>query len=285
MATLRQLYDAVIAELEAATTGLTINAVPVQIKVASDWPSKRVFEDLIQNGGARVSVFNRGGRNVTRWMPRMLSQTKVEPQVESAVSDTVIQPLGQVTITLSGAAQVNDAVSAVMHRKGIDAAAVAKLGTGETLSDLAAALAAAINAEETLSEWVTALSAAQVVTITNLGDEEIKIESYVGNIYTQKFELQRVNKHLQITVWTRTQQERDIVTEPIIQRIARLQRDGYLSLADGTRARIVYVDDMPFDDDVWKDLYCHHILVDAEYSITEEDVAYAVIAPVLTKEF
>jgi hypothetical protein len=107
------------------------------------------------------------------------------------------------------------------------------------------------------------------------------LQSYTGNGGTQTMEIARRERSVQITCWSRTQQIREGVVDPINNMIATDELNFGLTMPDGTVARLCYVNDFDIEDDTLEDVYRHDFMVSIEYPVTVLDQLYAVLAPIV----
>jgi hypothetical protein len=281
MGVLQQQIQAALTTPAIVVAGLTV--VPA---TGVGWPPLKVLQDVARAGTANVpiSIYDRKiGRNTTRWLPEVVAQTIVPATLTTALSRAIIPPLTATTITLGATVTPGDAVSALLSYPGKGSAAqVAVGGSSDTPTTLAAALAAQINADTTLNTWVTATAAGPVVTLSNImSNVTLGLQSYTGNGGTQTMEIARRERSVQITCWSRTQQIREGVVDPINNMIATDELNFGLTMPDGTVARLCYVNDFDIEDDTLEDVYRHDFMVSIEYPVTVLDQLYAVLAPIV----
>lgn len=278
MATSRLVWNAILSQLQTATTGLVVDGCPLAVSCCIDWPTVQVIQNVAR-GGALVSVFDRGNaKNTTRWPKYTAAPLVVNPTgITTALSSSVLTGEGSVTITLGGTVNVNDAVSAILVDGLASSFDVARAVAGDTPSTMATKLASAINVDATASKWVTASAAGVVVTITSKLAVGLKVASNVGNTGYRLREIGRVCRDLQITVWTQREEAREAVGDTIETLLYTLQSQFGVQLADGTWARVLPTNDVNSKDTALQDVYRRDFLVDVEYGITEQDETWAVL--------
>ena len=288
MATLHQLESAVLSAVQGVTAAVFANGNLLNVKAAIGWPPEKTIMDVakIEKHLALISVYDRKiAKDSTRWAPYTLGVTQNPTGITTVVSNDTVAASASVTITLGGTVLPNDAVSAVIANPGafgpVTNAKVVTGSTGDTPTAMATKLAAAITGDATLSTWVTAVAVGAVVTITNRSSTSpLGIASYAGNVANRTMEVGRRLRQLQIACWARTEEERIALTNPIESMIANISANFGLRLADGTVARILYVNDHDIDDATLNDVLRRDFFVSADYAITSQDVLYSVLAPI-----
>jgi hypothetical protein len=89
----------------------------------------------------------------------------------------------------------------------------------------------------------------------------------------------RRRRDLCITLWTPTEIARQAVGNPIDSLLATYSTEDWLTLQDGTPARILYEGDQYIEEASVADLYRWDFLLSAEYSVTVTDILYPVLVP------
>ena len=102
----------------------------------------------------------------------------------------------------------------------------------------------------------------------------------VGNGASRTREIGRRDRHLQVVLWTRTQDDRNTIGNAIDTQIAKLEADFGLTFPDGTLGRVLYAGDQQLDDATLADTYRRDFMVSVDYPITTIDALYAVLAPI-----
>lgn len=215
-----------------------------------------------------------------------------------AYSKFTLEPSAIAVISLGGVVGIGDAVSAIFTACGtacgltespmagkisaFPSAAQVVIGVGgDSTVTMAAKLAAAINGDRQISIWASAAASGSTVILTSLlGDVPLVVQSYVGNAAKRTMEIGRRLRQFQISCWTRTEDERIAVTNPIELIFAELEAVFGLTLADGTPIRLLYVNDHDIEDATLNDVLRRDFFVAADYPITAQDALFSVLAPV-----
>ena len=188
---------------------------------------------------------------------------------------------GTATIQIGGPITPNDAVAIVYsHVKGTSGAVVVIASATDAPNTVAANLAAALNNDATASTLVHATAANNVVTLRSQISTPTTIVANVGNGATRTREIGRRDRHLQVILWTRTEDDRNSVGNAIDTQIAKLEANFGLTFPDGTLGRVLYAGDQQFDDATLADTYRRDFMVSVDYPITTIDALYAVLAPI-----
>jgi len=294
MAFLSDVFQALVDQINPAVTGIVIDGGPLVVQVASGWPPSAVLNQVAQasvNGTptnlAVVAVYDRKiSRNSTRWNPVIVSEVVTQATLTSSVtSPQVIGPRQSTTINLGGFVTPNDAVSAVFQQGspvlGAAGAAVAIAGATDTPATVAAALAAKIEADPVLSTWVSALAVGASVVLTSLLTlGPIKVYSHTGNTAQRTREIGRRSRSLQIPCWTRTDEARQALCNPIDVLIQSLALNFGVTFPDGTMGRVLYQNDFDTEDATVQNVYRRDFHVTVDYPVTQQDVLYSVLAPI-----
>lgn len=279
-----QVMALIQQEITSVIEGLNPAFTPAP-EVAFGWPTEKFLQDVARVGGAGIAIYDRGiSRKTTRWMPFPAMETAGASSILVALSGSFLLAGRTQTITLSGGVSINDGVGLRAAIGGAVSGATAVAGSTDTLDTMATALAAAINANATLAAWMSASASGAVVTLTGISAIPITLSVAKGNITTQLVEYGRINRQLQLLIWTRTQADRETLAEAILSDFARVEAQFGFVGADGTWARICVAGDVFFDKDVLKDLYRRDILIDTEYGLLTSQTAYQVLVtePTLT---
>lgn len=285
MATIHDVSVALLDMVQSAVgPAMIVVDQRVEIKAAIGWPQENVLQDLAkkQHHEAVIAIYDRRiSKNSTRWMPSTLDRTVSPTGITSTLSDSVLQGEGEITITIGGNVLSNDAVSFVVNGVSRETDGVVYVtAPGDTLENVASGLAGAINGSAALQELLTAHTAGNVVTVSSQIPDPLNLISACGNIASELRELGRRNRQFQIACWTRTQEERLAITNPIESQIAINEADFGLCFSDGTVGRLLYVNDHDIDDDTLQDVLRRDFFVSVDYAITNRDVLYAVLAPI-----
>ncbi len=292
MPTLYSVLSTLEAAVIAATAGLTSSAPdslgkPITVLTGIGWPSQRTLQNNVRKGPqpqVLVTIYDRGlARDTTRWKVIELARTVTTATMTAAVSNSGTLPgLGTATIQIGGPITPNDAVAVVFSQvKGTSNAVVQIAGATDTPNTVAANLAAALNSNANASPLMRAAATNNVVTLTSLIATPITFTANVGNGASRVREIGRRERHLQVVLWTRTEDDRNTIGAAIETEIATLEADFGLTFPDGTLGRLLYAGDQQFDDATLADTYRRDFMVSVEYPITTTDAIYAVLAPIV----
>lgn len=302
MATHRQVLAALQQQTATATTGLSVGATTLQVEVGIGWPPTRTLQALTKMSppGALISVFDtKSSRDTTRWSPGAVASTIVTATLTSSPTSQTLPAGGTATITLANTPTIGDAVSLYVGPLRTTAAAsttlvnaagvVVSAGAGATPATMAAALAAAATADTTLPGLVTVTASGSTVTVTSATASALTVSTATGNGGTVTRELTRRRRDVRLSVWAPTIEIRDVVGAAVETMVAQIemflgstgQFASGLPFADGSSGRVMAMNDYQIDDPVLSDLYRYDNIVSIDYPITNVDVLYAVLVPVM----
>lgn len=291
MATLYTVLAAIEAQVSTVTTGLVSNSpdttgAPLNVMVGIGWPSQKTLQNNVRGGpnpSAAISIYDRGlAHDTTRWLPQIIATAMTKATVTATPSAPMIPGGGSIVIAVGGTVTVNDAIGLVLTPGyGNVAATVAIGGATDTPTTMAQQLAALVNADPDLSAIVLASSTSANLTLQSKITVPIGVAANVGNNAIRSREVGRRSRSIQIAVWTRTEDDRITVGDPIETMIASLEADFGLTFPDGTMGRVTFAGDHQMDDATLSDTYRRDFLVSVEYGITATDTLYAVLAPVI----
>lgn len=288
------IYSALEAVRDQVATyveGLELNNEVIDVEVGVDWPSRDVFDTLTSNEkGAIVCVVQFGdSQTSTKYIGTGKRTVTTYPLgTILQLSRDRIANSGTETITLAykpGQTRVNiyDAIALAAHRSGVDEGAVALLTAGESLTSAAAKLAAAINARAILRDWISATSSGNVVTITNLTTDGIKVEANSGNVEDWTREVGREKSKALVSVFSSNRDVRKLVGQKIVRELNTLSKNyGVEALDSNFFIGIQVCGGRLIQDNALMDLYRHDIMCDLSYVITRTDRAYAILVGICT---
>ncbi len=270
-------------ELQRAIGALS-PAFTAPIVFGEGYPTESfLLQQVASKGSVSITIFDRRpAANVTRWMPFVAVEKPHSTGVTVELSGSPLAVDGEQTITLSGVVNQNDAVALTAFLRGgpsVNGGVSAIAGPQDTPATLAAKLAAAINADSFLPEWMTANATGAVVTLEGTGAQPIQLAVAVGNIRFQKVENARFLRELQIIVYTNSSAARMILGKAIMGDLAQLYANFGLQDDDGEWVRVIPFGDVLNDQDAGRALYRRDILLNAEYGITAEQIAYDILSP------
>lgn len=256
-AALRALASGALYPGQAQPQGDSIAGLPVLVQ--SGWPDPATLSTHIAAKGAQVTIYPRPTeRNTTRY-PR----------------DWEVGALQAKTFSLSQAGQaitVGGAEPSAFYQQNVAVFANGKpyiFSTilGSTPSSIAAGLAALIVVD---IAGTTAVGA--VLTLPSTA----RIGALrVGTGAPVMQEVKRQEREFQIIVWAASADARNSVAKPIDVAIALAD---WLTLADGTRGRLIYRGSPYTDFDQRQGIFRRDFLVTVEYATTNLDFAPEVVA-------
>jgi len=232
------------------------SAPGVPCRVYAGWPTSAQLDADLAAGTAHVSVFNRPeARNTTRYQTVPQDLTITPPALTLTINGR--------TVTVGGtvAAGVNTAV--IVGTKGYTYQTIG----ADTLNSVAAALAALINAD-----FAGTTASGAVITLPATGPAIAAAR--VGGSGQQVTEVGRIEQGFQITVWANTPANRKAIASLIAP---TLMNTRFLTLADGSAARLILKSQR--DDDMKQKavLYRRDIMATVEYAETVTTTSTAVV--------
>lgn len=265
-----------------AVDGLLVDGDPAQILIGLGWPDVERLQDVAR-GKLLISIHNRQTQRIPmRYISKPVSKVKMPCGITATLSNDSVEPSGDVTLTLaysdgSSAVNLNDGVGLGAFFAAIDEGATAISGATETLSSLAEKLADSINDRDVLSDWISASATDEVVTITNLQDQNILLRAAVGNRSIRTTETARQQADLQITLWANSEKSRYTVGDVLESYFGKFERFPRLEVAASDRALVSYGGQLDSYDDTQKDVYRRDFMLSAEYSLRYQDIAYPIL--------
>jgi hypothetical protein len=220
------------------------------IRVFAGWPISQNLDADLKAGKTNVSVYPRQEeRNTTRY-PQDWQQLSVN-------TPTLGLTINGQQVTVGGSvppANNPTNVVVVANKKPY----VYAVQTSDTLTSIATALAALIAAD-----IAGTTSAGPVITLPN----SARINAArVGITGTSIRELRRQERVFQVSVWSDIPANREAVAKPVDVALAATT---FLTLTDGTRARLIYKGS-PVSDSLQKDkLYRRDLFYTVEYATTQ----------------
>lgn len=240
-------------------SAVVVNSASVACKVYPGWPMPAQLDADLLAGLANISVFTTTTeRNTTRY-----------PKVWEPFSKTA----ATLTLTISGQQII---VGGVMpspfsaHNMALIVGGksyVYAVQATDTLASIAAALAAQVAVD-----FPGTTSSAETVTLPT---GAVPTAARVGTTGTVIKEVRRQERGFQITIWVNSPAAREAIAaliEPI------LADTSFLTLADGTAARLVYKGSPITDGGQKENLYRRDLLYTVEYATTMTAMAPEVVA-------
>jgi hypothetical protein len=271
--TVNQIQTAVAAVSGQFPTGMTVTIAP-------GWPSENMLQDMSRNNNAIINVYDRGGgKNATRWMPFLINDTPVTPGVNVTVSSSNITIGASASVTLGGTLINNDAVAIIVLKGFNGTAVIVNATSNSTLTSMASALASGINSNSLLSPWVSAFSSGSVITLINITNVPLTLDSYVGNTDTQQWDYTRVNREIQVVGWFPSEAIRELIMSSVESQFSQTQAQFGGILGDGNYARFIVMADHLQEVFILKDIYRMDVIIDMEYGKQQNVTAYTVLGP------
>ncbi len=222
----------------------------IPVKVYAGWPTANQLDADLRAGTANVSVFPTASeRNTTRYPKAWQTLSVNTPTLTLALS-------GQ-TVTVGGA------MPAPFFPHNLAVLAGGKnymyaVQATDTLTSIATALAALLAVD-----YPGTSSAGAVVTLPVAAHLQA---AKAGTTGTSIRELRRQERVFQVTAWCDTPAHRDAVVQPVDIALAAT---GFLTLADGTAARLIYKSSPVTDATQKAKLYRRDLLYTVEYATTQ----------------
>jgi hypothetical protein len=232
--------DAVTSTLYPAGSSRS-SIIGALCRIYRGWPNSATLNTDLSIGAVNITVVsdNDTGRTTTRYLP--------EWQTQSSRPGALVSAIGQ-TITIYGSPIVGDVVGAL-----IDGSAFAyRVQVGDT-PDLVAS-----NLNQLIQSNFPAT--AQMSTISVPGASSIEMRVVCDNEVS--FESRRQEKDVRIICWCPTPSARDSVATLIDSAFDQL---GFLVLADGAHARVIYRNSASFDQAQNALLYRRDLVYTIEY--------------------
>jgi hypothetical protein len=252
----------------AASETLTVTTVPAtgispiagaQVLAVSGWPTANDLDAVAASpaavttgsGSVRaiVSVFAPPGyyRNTTRY--------PLEWQVLAPPAKTLTATVTGNTVTIGGAGGPPQTVALIVGAGARRRVYAYPAQSWDTPASVAAGLAALVNAD------APALVSGATLAIPGAFD----LTARVGGQGAAIKEIARQVERFQMHVWAPSPAVRDAIGAPLRQALADT---AFLTLADGTAARLVCCGDSLLDDPEKAGLYRRTLLLDIEYATT-----------------
>jgi predicted outer membrane repeat protein len=225
----------------------------VGVKIYRGWPVARNLDVDLKAGLAHVTIFP--PRGLERITSRGLGDWKVLARTPATITATVAGN----TVTLGGAIASPQYITLVFANRAFSYA----VQPGDTLASAATGLAVLVNAS------VPASSIGPVITIAT----SAAITARVASPGTIMRELRRTERSVMVTAWCGTPALRDTLAGKIDAALAGVR---FLSLPDGSGARLIYTRTNVNDEAQEALVYRRDLYFTADYAVTETDAAYPV---------
>jgi hypothetical protein len=311
MATLEQLLSAVQTQVSLVTTGLQMFDSNVAVMVGKYWPPVKTIQQncKMKPPSALVSIYDHKlSHDSTRWIPNVTQLVVTTTKIVVSPGQMYLMP-GQVGVfTYSGSTTPGDAVSLVtttrfsMSQDPGDGtltdtpsrAVVDVLAPSDGIFDISIDLANLV-AEDSLGvgQWVSVVVSGNTLAVTNLLPTVLNVSSNAGNGGVMSTEIARRKRAIQIVVWAPSPEIRTLVCDPIEVLISQIETfrglhgefSAGLPLPDQQGARVLYMDDILFDDPILSDTYRRDLVFAVDYAITVQDQLFSVLAPITAYNF
>lgn len=232
----------------SGTGAASVSGLPVV--VYAGWPTASRLDADLLTGKAHITVY-----------PTMIEQNKTryfkDWNQASVNTATVTATITGQTIVIGGAMPapfVTHNVAAIVSGKSYVYAVL----SSDTLATIATALAALIAAD-----WAGTTAAAGVITLPALA---VLTAARVGVTGTSIREIRRQERVFQITVWSSTPTQRDVIGAALDVALAATE---FLSMPDGYGARLIYRNSHMTDDLQKAKLYRRDFQYSVEYATTQ----------------
>lgn len=219
------------------------------LRVFRGWPTRRQLDSDLKAGITDVSIFPRPEEtNMTRygreWQPILRHQHTISASISGS------------SVTFGGSvSRQNVAIIVDDHYY------IYSLQENETLTDLASALATLAS-----MDMVATSSGPTLHLPASIGRLEVR----AGGFGTHVREIKRQQRTYQLTFWAATPALRDAVVRPVDELLADIQ---WLTLADGTTARLLYHNSLVDDGTERVGVYRRDLFYSAEFATTQSLIA------------
>ncbi len=219
--------------------------VPATIRLYRGWPNAAALDTDLAAGRVNVTVFPVPGatRNTTRYAPDWLPDPVV-PTLTASVTGT--------TATFAGSADLGQLAGLLVDGTSY----VHRTSQGDTPALVAATLAAAIYATRIVTTQGASLTIPSASTLV----------ARTAADATSAQELRRQQQEFRITAWCPTPILRDLACEAID---VAASATPFLTLADGSAARLRFASTTTFDTRQDAALYRRDLLYIVEYPTTQ----------------
>jgi hypothetical protein len=233
--------------------------VAAPCKVYPGWPTQSQLDADLIAGTHHVTVYpSPTERNTTRYPKRWKTLAITAPTLTLAVNGQQITVGGAMPAPFS-ACNMAILVSGKNY--------VYAVQSTDSLASIATALAALLAAD-----YPGASSLGAVITVPTVG---YIASAKVGTTGTSIREIRRQEKVFQITAWCDTPAHRDAVVGPVDVALAATQ---FLTLADGTAARLIYKSTLVDDAKQKAKLYRRDLIYTVEYATTQTATDTQIVA-------
>ena len=228
-------------------------------KVYPGWPTQSQLDDDLKAGTQHVTVFpTPTERNTTRY-PKAWQTLAITPA-------TLTLTINGQQVTVGGAMPspfTAHNMALMVGGKNYTYAVQAN----DTLASIATALSALLAVD-----YAGTSSAGAVITLPVAGHIQ---SAKVGTTGTSIREIRRQEKVFQITAWSDTPAHRDAIVGPVDVALAAT---SFLTLEDGTAARLIYKGTLVDDGKQKAKLYRRDLMYSVEYATTQTATDTQIVA-------
>ena len=264
MSTVEMVYSGLNAAIQTAMSNASLSP-----NIGIDWPSLNTLQGVATNGVPVISIFDRGGTRNSTTALFLSPAMPLDYGTTGAVltfSGTVLNVLEPLTLNGSGTPLTNDCLYLVLYPVGQN---VILEYICQPMDTLTTALGNFVDAINTAAIGLTAVLVGDVITVTadsGFGTQQfragvVNVGGYVQEIYRQ-------NREMQITLWTKTPQDRATYGAVLEVLFATLEVNYGLTLADNDRARVMIVSDNVRKDSQLQDLFRRDFIISLDYPVT-----------------
>lgn len=239
-------------------SAMLLNGKAVPVKVGRGWPLADTLAQDLQAQVANVTIYSQpGAERLTTRYPRQW-------QVVTAPSPTLTATVSGRTVTIGGTVSSPQNVALIYAGIGY----VYAVQAADTVNTVAAALSALVPGATSFGPVITAPGG-------------YRLAAHVGGFGTAIRELRRQERLFQVTCWCATPEQRDALAGFIDAKFAGAGDPNgleFITLPDGSAARLKYVRTAPTDRDALVQSYRRDLIYSVEYATTETLVAPQVTA-------
>lgn len=277
LADIEQVLVATIAQVVYPNGTGNPSIANTRVDIYRGWPIPADLDQDLKDGTVNISVFpNDNERNTTRYPREWVPLPVAVPALTLTVAGNTITVGGTPSSPLNAALLIN----------GV--AFVYPVQPGDTLASVASGLAATIVGEAYTTEdgktaytdesgnTYTGGAASSGPVITVPGNP--RIVARVGAVGKAVREIRRQKRSFQITFWCPNPDVRDQIVAPVDAALAEID---FLTLPDGTAARLSYEKSRVSDRVELDGLYRRDLFYSVEYATTDSMAAAQIVAELL----
>lgn len=239
------LVSAIAAALypNGATSASAINMGSTTLRIYRGWPISHALNTDLANGVVNVTVFPAGEpRDTTRYPTKWNITTSTTPSLTITIRGNIV--------TFGGTPALGQMVGIAIHGQSF----VYLVQSGDTTAMIAAALAAQMTTANIFVQYSGSTVAAPGAT---------GLKARVEQEQSAYRETRRQRQHFRVTCWCPTPDLRDQTASTIDISLANT---NFLTLADGTYARLTLAGGATIDQMENANLYRRDLLYAADYA-------------------